>query len=75
MTAADRKELRKLEARMRRALDGDPTAEPPAGDELRRMLDLQAAHIRDEELRRYEAGAGGFGAAQTIARRMREQNQ
>jgi hypothetical protein len=68
MTEADRDELVRLEARMQRALDGDPTVEPPAGDELRRMISLQAARMRDDELSRYEAGAAGVAAAHAAAR-------
>ena len=75
MTEAERTELAQLESRMRRALDGDQTVEIPAGAALRRMLDLQAARVRDDALREYETGTAGYGAAQTIARRMREQSQ
>ena len=73
MTPADRDELARLEARMRRALDGEPTVEPPAGEELRHMIALQAGRMRDDELRRYEAGAAGVAAAQAAARLRRQQ--
>jgi hypothetical protein len=74
MTEAERTELAKLEGRMDAIIAGHP--DPDFGSEqAARLCELmrvrEYARTRDEELRRYETGAGGFGVAQTIARSKR----